>query len=122
MAEGIKFDEGKPRWDLFPPSLVEVAKVFSMGADKYGDRNWENGIVWHRIFRALIGHAWKWWWGERNDPEDGQHHLSSVAWCALVLMHYETTHPELDDRPELAQVQVKPGRILRMPQGPLKGV
>jgi hypothetical protein len=34
----------------------------------------------------------------RNDPEDGQHHLASVAWCAMALIELEETHPELDDR------------------------
>jgi hypothetical protein len=28
-----------------------------------------------------------------------QEHLAAVVWCALGLMEYENTHPELDDRP-----------------------
>ncbi len=99
MTEGRKDDEGKLRWDLIPRSLRHVAWVYTMGAKKYADRNWEKGIRWGRIFRAMIGHGWDWWWGERYDPVDGQHHLASVAWCALALMEYEETHPELDDRP-----------------------
>jgi hypothetical protein len=81
-----------------PPSLEEVAKVFTTGAEKYGDRNWEKGMAWHRVFRAMISHAWKWWWGEKYDKVDGQHHLASVAWCALVLMHYEDRDRGDDDR------------------------
>jgi len=36
--------------------------------------------------------------GESVDPDDGQHPLASVAWCAFTLMEFERTHPELDDR------------------------
>lgn len=100
MSEGTKHDEGKLRWDLLPVRpLEEVVKVYTIGAKKYEDRNWEKGLRWGRVFRALMSHAWKWWRGEKYDQEDGQHHLASVAWCALALMEYEETHPELDDRP-----------------------
>lgn len=97
---GKKFDVGKARYDLIPPEpLQEIAKVFTMGAAKYGDRNWEEGIDYGRIFAAMQRHAWAWWRGEQTDQEDGQHHLSSVAWCAMVLMQYEKTRPTFDNRP-----------------------
>lgn len=100
MNEGTKNDGGKFRWDLLPVRpLEEVVRVYTIGAKKYSDRNWEKGISWGRIFAAMMRHAWAWWGGERSDPVDGQHHLASVAWCALALMEYEETHPELDDRP-----------------------
>lgn len=63
-----------------------------------GDRNWEKGLKWGRVFAAMERHAWAWWNGEQLDPVDKQHHLASVAWCAFTLMEYEKTHPELDDR------------------------
>lgn len=100
MADGVKYDSGKLRFDLIPPKpLQEVVRVFTIGAGKYGERNWEKGIEWSRIFSAMQRHAWAWWSGEDNDPVDGQSHLASVAWCALVLMEYSYTHPELDNRP-----------------------
>lgn len=97
-TQGRKEDEGKGRFDLIPPKpLMEVAHCFTVGAEKYGDRNWEQGIRWGRIFAAMMRHAWSYWAGTyRHDS--GMHHLASVAWCALVLMEYERTHPELDDR------------------------
>ena len=110
-TEGKKFDEGKLRYDLIPAyPLAEVARVYTIGAAKYDDRNWEQGIAWGRIFRALLSHAWKWWRGQMFDSEDGQHHLSSVAWCALTLMEYEVTHPELDDRGRKDMYDVMEGR------------
>lgn len=96
---GRKDDSAKLRYDLIPSwPLHELARVFTIGARKYADRNWEQGIAFGRIFAAMMRHSWAWWAGEREDPEDGQHHLSSVAWCALALMELENTHPELDDR------------------------
>jgi len=98
--EGVKFDGGKARYDLIPPdSLHELAKLYTMGAEKYGDRNWEKGMKWGRIFRAMMGHGWAFWRGERFDPDDGQHHLASVAWCALALMSYDMREIGEDDRP-----------------------
>jgi hypothetical protein len=98
---GIKHDDGKARYDLLPTlPLAELVRVFTIGATKYGDRNWELGIEdgFARVYAAMQRHAWAWWGGETHDPGDGQHHLASVAWCALVLMEYERTHPELDTR------------------------
>lgn len=99
MTEGRKDDGSKTRYDLIPPGpLEELARVYTIGAQKYEARNWEKGLAWGRVFAALMRHAWAWWRGETHDPKDGQHHLSSVAWCAFALMEYERTHPELDDR------------------------
>lgn len=90
IAEGIKYDEGKLRYDLIPPyPLQEVARVFTIGAEKYEDWNWRKGMNWHRVLRALMSHVEAWRLGERLDKEDGQHHLASVVWCAMVLMEYE---------------------------------
>lgn len=97
--EGRKDDADKLRFDLIPVRPYEaLAWVFTIGAKKYADRNWEKGLRWGRVFAAMMRHAWAWWGGEKFDPKDGQHHLAAVAWGALVLMEFETTHPELDDR------------------------
>lgn len=98
--EAVKHDTAKLRYDLLPPdAIAELVRVYTIGATKYGDRNWENGMDWHRVYAALQRHAHRWWGGERNDPEDGQHHLSSVAWCALALLAYELRGVGRDDRP-----------------------
>ena len=94
-----KNDGGKLRYDLIPVYPIErLAEVYSIGAVKYDDRNWERGMVWGRVFRAMLSHAWKWWRGETYDPVDGQHHLASVAWCAFALMEYEHRRVGTDDR------------------------
>jgi hypothetical protein len=98
-TEGRKDDAGKLRFDLIPVEpLRKLVEVYTIGARKYADRNWEKGIQWGRIFAALQRHAWAFWAGEERDPVDGQLHLASVAWCAFALIEYARTHPELDDR------------------------
>lgn len=98
-GDGMKKDAGKLRYDLIPVRpLAEVARVYTIGAAKYEPRGWEKGMAWGRIWGAMLRHSMRWWGGEKFDPVDGQHHLASVAWCALALMEYEETHPELDDR------------------------
>jgi len=109
MAEGRKFDADKLRYDLIPVEpMAQVARVYTIGAKKYNDRNWESGIKWGRIYAAIQRHLTAYWGGERDDQTDGQHHLASVVWGALALMEYERTHPELDDRKPEAGEQIKP--------------
>ena len=87
---GIKYDSDKPRFDLIPAdALEEVAKVYTVGANKYGDRNWEKGLSYGKLFGAMLRHSWAWWRGEKDDQENKLHHLSSVVFCALGLLHYE---------------------------------
>lgn len=97
---GRKDDSGKLRFDLLPVEpLKKVVDAYTMGAKKYGDRNWEKGLEWGRVYAAMQRHSWAWWGGEIHDRADGQHHLASVVWCALSLMEYEDKFPQLDSRP-----------------------
>ena len=94
-----KDDHGKLRFDLIPPgALKELAAVYTVGASKYGDRNWEQGLAWGRVFAALQRHLWAFWGGEELDPEDGLSHLAHAAWGCFSLIEYAQTHPELDER------------------------
>lgn len=95
---GFKDDALKARFDLIPARpLRALAELFTKGAGKYSARNWEVGMRYGRVFSAMMRHAWAWWGGEEYDKE-GQHHLDSVMWCAMVLREYVDTHPECDDR------------------------
>ena len=94
-----KFDDGKSSWSLLPvESMRELVRVYDIGAKKYDRENWRKGMEWRRLFDAMMRHAWAWWGGEKRDPVDGQHHLASVAWCALSLMWYEIKSVGTDDR------------------------
>jgi len=99
MTEGRKDDTGKLRFDLIPPGPLEaLAAIYTMGAAKYADRNWEKGIRWGRVFGAVMRHLWAFWRGEDIDPESGLPHVAHAAWGCFALLEYMRTHPELDGR------------------------
>ena len=100
VNEGRKDDGDKPRMDLIPPELLEgTAAVLTFGAGKYGERNWEKGMAWGRPFGALMRHMWKWWGGEKLDPETNFPHLWHASCCVAFLMAYEARALGEDDRP-----------------------
>lgn len=98
-GEGLRYDKGKLRFDLIPAiPLMELAEVFTKGAEKYADRNWQKGMKWSKCFAPIMRHLWKWWSGEKYDQEDGLSHLAHACWGCMALMEYEHTCPNLDDR------------------------
>jgi len=98
-TKGTKFDGGKERFELVPMlPFLELSKLFTKGAEKYGDRNWEGGIKYGRLFNAALRHLLKWWLGQEHDQQDGQHHLIAAIWNMWVLREMQRIHPELDDR------------------------
>ena len=97
--KGHKDDSSKLRYDLIPPhALAELARVYTIGGNKYGDDNYLKGMDWSRVYGALMRHVQAWWMGERFDGEDAQEHLASVAWCAFTLMTFESFGIGTDDR------------------------
>ena len=98
--KGTKFDTDKVRWDLLPgDALEEIAIILSFGAKKYGDRNWEQGMKWSRVFGALMRHSWAWFRGQNLDPETGRSHLAHAGCCVLFLLAYHLRNTPGDDRP-----------------------
>lgn len=94
-----KYDENKERFDLIPPKpLFELARTYTHGAAKYGDRNWEDGLEWGRIFAAIMRHLWAFWRGEDKDTESGLSHLAHAAWGCMALMEYGETNINNDNR------------------------
>lgn len=96
----IKFDgAGKNRYDLIPAyALDELVKIYTYGANKYGDSNWIKGMSWSRFFGALMRHAWAFWGGEDLDRESGLKHMAHAAFCCLALVEYSKIHKKFDDR------------------------
>ena len=99
IGNGVKFDTDKPRFDLVPPHAhLQVAKVFTMGAKKYGDRNWENGMKWSRILASLERHLNAIKRGEDIDPESGLRHIDHITANSMMLSEYYMIFPSGDDR------------------------
>lgn len=90
--EGIKYDKDKPRVGEmvkdFGPSILEVAKVWAFGADKYEKSNWKlvkNGA--DRYTNALLRHLI----AEEDNPIDAESnllHATHVAWNALARLWF----------------------------------
>ena len=98
---GTKDDQSKLRMDLIPPEAIEaLADALTFGSKKYGDRNWEKGMNWGRIFGALMRHLWAWWGGKDLDSETGKSHLWHALACLVFLVTYEERNIGKDDRHE----------------------
>lgn len=97
---GARWNEGKERWDLVPfDALGEVVRVYTVGAKKYADRNWEKGMAWHICIGATFRHFWKWLLSENLDPETNCHHLAHAIWNLMALLAYQMRGmTEFDDR------------------------
>ena len=88
---GIKNDflDNKLRWDLLPLAEIEdIVKVYTVGANKYGDNQWQNldnGIK--RYKGALLRHLFE---SDTKDIDDetGCYHLAQVAWNALTMLWF----------------------------------
>ncbi len=99
-SSGIKHDQGKAPWHLLPyDALEEVVHVLQFGAQKYGDRNWEQGMEYSRPYSAAMRHLTSWFMGMRDDEETGFNHLAHAACCILLLLAYEKRGIGKDDRP-----------------------
>lgn len=102
--KGVKYDKRKLRLDLLPfDALMGIATTLTMGAVKYEDRNWEQGLTFSRVMRALLGHILAWWMGVEIDAETGLKHIDQVGVNAVMLSHFAKDpekYQEFDDRPE----------------------
>lgn len=99
MSQGTKFDNGKPMLALIPArAIIEVGKVMSYGAKKYGSHNYLGGISHLRLLSAALRHTWAYISGEDNDIESGLPHWAHACACFLMLGEMIVEHPSLDDR------------------------
>jgi hypothetical protein len=90
--------------------MFAVGELFALGASKYKPRNWELGMDYARVWSAMFRHLLKFSRGERNDEVDGQHHMTSIAWCAIVLLHFEQnrdTYRSFDSRGQVERAEDK---------------
>jgi len=103
---GTKLDSKKPRVGLvlgdFSTALMEIAKVGTMGAQKYSDSNWlqvQNGIP--RYTDAMLRH-----WLQHNaenkyDEESNLLHLAHCCWNALAVLELTLIHnKEIKNEPK----------------------
>lgn len=111
-AGGTRADKGKPRIDLIPAEVIlEIAKIYTHGAEKYRPHNWSEGMDYSRMYSSLQRHLLKFWAGETTDPDSGEHHLTCVAFGVIGLLYFELhrdAYHAFDDR-YLGYVQTRSG-------------
>lgn len=88
---GVKYDHGKPRYDLLPPrALLEFVLVLTFGAKKYTANGWKAVVGWRwRYARAALTHVFRYLAGEARDPETGLHHLAHALCCIIFMLDNE---------------------------------
>lgn len=96
---GLRFNSGKVKHNLVPGfAMNEVAKVFTFGAEKYGDNNWQRGMDWSTVIGSMSRHFNAIMRSEDFDPETGLLHAAHLATNAMFLTEYYRIYPQGDDR------------------------
>ncbi len=96
---GLRFNEGKLRYDLLEPYAVEqLVKIFTIGAKKYADHNWMKGLPWMSVVASLERHLAEFKKGVDVDDETGLLHMAHVAWNAMAIVSFYKHRPEFDNR------------------------
>lgn len=89
MSDLLKFDTGKPMLSLVEPKfIIGMARVMTLGAQKYEIDNWKTGtseIDIRRYKDALLRHILAYIDGEKIDIESRESHLYHAA-CNLMFL------------------------------------
>jgi hypothetical protein len=110
-AGGLRYNDGKTRWDLVDfESLEPMVQVLMYGANKYttynpdgsvkssGANNWKKGLKVLSIFSSMLRHTFSLMRGENNDPESGLPHIGHIQCNALFIAYMLKKRKDLDDR------------------------
>lgn len=88
----------KHRYVDTPTAILEVAKHYSDGCQKYGERNWEIGIPLHCYIDSGIRHYLKCLRGDTDEP-----HNRAFLWNMLGAIWTHKHKPECIDLPFATQ-------------------
>lgn len=75
-------------------AILEVAKHFEDGANKYAERNWEQGIPLHCYIDSAVRHYFKYRRGDTDEPHD-----RAFLWNLLCALWTQEHKPDLIDLP-----------------------
>ena len=79
--------------------LEDASRVYSMGAEKYSERNWELGLAWDSgVMSSFVRHLWEYGQGIEIDKESELPHLYHMVFNILALMAYTIREVGYDDR------------------------
>jgi hypothetical protein len=124
-----RYNKGKLNYSLLPEkSLKEIAKIYSMGAEKYtvkdesgdiistGADNWKKGLSIKSLLDSAQRHIEKFKAGIDYDYDWPDHiletygpseHLGNAIWNLLTIMETKNLHPMLDDREQWFKKPIK---------------
>jgi len=95
---------------IHPSLRLQLGMVYTVGAEKYTDRdengnitynganNWRLGMSWMSILDSTFRHIEAYTLGEDLDSETQCHHLAHALWNVYALIDHVKHHPEKDDR------------------------
>lgn len=87
-------NKGRGRFDLLPYEALEAWAIWSEeGAEKYGERNWENGLSVKDCINRLVRHACK----AANGWTD-EDHLAACMWNAAGAITMIARRPDCNDQ------------------------
>jgi hypothetical protein len=100
MSDGaVKKDQGKVRMDLLSEVAIEgLARVLTVGAEKYAEDNWRKGLAWRRCLGAALRHLMEFSKGNDMDAESGLPHVDHALCCLMFLSEYQKLRRGTDDR------------------------
>lgn len=118
--KGLRFNEGKLRYDLVHPwSQEQMVRVLTKGSVKYEERNWERGMKWSNVLASAKRHMAAIERGEDYDIDPncsecqkstkdnwvcknhtGELHAALLQTNAHFLTAYYKIYPQGDDRPK----------------------
>ena len=75
-------------------ALLEAAKQYEDGANKYDERNWEKGIPSHCYIDSGVRHYLKWCRSDTDEPHD-----RAFIWNILGAIWTHENKPEMIDLP-----------------------
>ena len=101
IGGGFRYNKGKLRYDLVHPKAhADMVEVLTAGANKYFDRNWENGLSWTSVLASLKRHIAAIEDGEDYDTETKLLHVAHAACNIHFLNAFYHDFPQGDDRPK----------------------
>lgn len=113
QVKGRRYNKGKLRYELISTiALEEIAKVYTIGAEKYtirdelgnivedGSNNWRNGLYWMDCIASTKRHIEKFMKGIDVDEETNTLHLANACWNLMTIIDFYKSFPQGDDRPK----------------------
>lgn len=82
------------RWGSCWTGMLELSKHYEDGAVKYGEHNWEKGILCHSYVDSAVRHYFKYQRCDDDEPHD-----RAFIWNLVGLLWTIKHKPELNDLP-----------------------